>query len=97
MVLVGDEQNVAPDRIGLRRDLGDPLQDRALKVELEQHAERPRQTGIHRDRKIQAKHVPRLEQLVQWRQRSCLAFCRRLCVHLTWWTKGPIDIWGFVE
>src|SRR5262245_51498884 len=49
VVLVADKQDVAPGAFGMGGDLGDPLQDGALEIELEHHAEDPGQPWIQTD------------------------------------------------
>ena len=64
-------------RSGCGGDLGNALQDGALEVELQHHAERARQSGIQADREVQRQHVARLEQFLERRQRSRFAGLRR--------------------
>jgi len=49
VVLVAHEENVAPRTRRVGGDLGKPLEDRALEIELQHHAPDARQAGVHAD------------------------------------------------
>jgi len=57
VVLVADEQEIAPRPLRMCGNLGDPLEHRALEVELEHHAERARETGVQAHGKVQGQNV----------------------------------------
>ena len=70
---------------------GRPLQHRALEVQLQQHAQRACQPGVHRHGEVQGEHVAGFEQLLNRRQRPWVARFEHACVGRARGTKGRLD------
>ena len=90
MVLVCDEQNVAPGAAWIRGNLRDAIEHGALKVELQHHTQAACQSGIERNWEIQAEHAPLLDQIFQRRQRLPFAGFRWSCVRGSLGAEGPL-------
>src|SRR5439155_22631778 len=97
VILVGDEQQISPGSVRICRNFRNPLQDRALEIQLEHHAESARKSRVHGDREIEAEHMAGFEQVFEWWQRLGLVRFWRLYVGGTGWTKGPVHGGVLVE
>jgi hypothetical protein len=53
LIFVAEEENLAEVLLGICLDLGHPIQNGALKIELHHHADRFGGAGVHADRKIE--------------------------------------------
>src|SRR5262249_6049347 len=87
----------APYARGLRGHLWNALQNGALEVELQQHTERPRQSWVHRDRKIQREQVACFEELLDGRERLRVARLQHSGIGASRRTERGLDGRAMVE
>jgi hypothetical protein len=97
VVLVGDEQHISPGTLRVGRHLRNALQDCALEVQLQHHAESTSEGRIHGHREVRAEDVAAFEEVFQRWEWSWLAGHRWLDVRRTGWTKGAVDIRALIK
>src|ERR1700730_1101489 len=90
MVLVTDEEQIAPHAFRVCRYLRNSLEYGSLKIEFQHHAKNSSQAWIHADREIESQHLTRLEhrpERCQWLGLSGLNVTR---IRASRWTEGAM-------